>query len=185
MSTLRSLFGTKKNDKATSSQAMERLRSVQEMLVKKQDFLEKKIEKELLAVKTHGMANKRAALQALSRKKRYEQQLTKIDGTLTTIEFQIEALDNAGTNVEVMNAMRTASDALKAAHKNMKVDDVHDIMDEIQEQQEVADEISNAISRPAGINLDFDEDELLAELEALQVILLAFTLLISVFLVRD
>jgi charged multivesicular body protein 4 len=36
--------------------------------------------------------NKRAALQALKRKKRYEKQLQQIDGTLSTIEMQREAL---------------------------------------------------------------------------------------------
>ena len=43
-----------------------------------------------------------AALQALKRKKRYEKQLQQIDGTLSTIEFQRDALENASTNTEVL-----------------------------------------------------------------------------------
>ena len=42
-----------------------------------------------------------AALMALKRKKRLEKQLQQIDGTLSTIEFQREALENAQTNTEV------------------------------------------------------------------------------------
>lgn len=36
------------------------------------------------------------------------------------------------------------------------VDDVHDIMDDIQEQTEIANEISNALSQPVGFQ-DVDE----------------------------
>ena len=62
-----------------------------------------------------------AAIQALKRKKRYEKQLGQIDGTLSTIEFQREALENASTNTEVLNVMGDAAVALQAAHKNMYV----------------------------------------------------------------
>lgn len=60
-----------------------------------------------------------AALQALKRKKRYEKQLAQIDGTLSTIEFQREALENANTNTEVLKNMGLAAKAMKAAHDNM------------------------------------------------------------------
>lgn len=62
-----------------------------------------------------------AALQALKRKKRYEKQLAQIDGTLSTIEFQREALENANTNTEVLKNMGYAAKAMKAAHDNMCV----------------------------------------------------------------
>lgn len=59
------------------------------------------------------------AIAALRRKKRYEKQQQQIDGTLTTIEFQREALENASTNTEVLNVMGEAAKALKASHKSM------------------------------------------------------------------
>lgn len=135
---------------------------------KKQDFLEKKIEQELVTAKKNGTKNKRAALQALKRKKRYEKQLAQIDGTLSTIEFQREALENANTNTEVLKNMGFAAKAMKAAHENMDIDKVDDLMAEITEQQEVAQEISDVISRPVGFGEDYDEDELMAELEELE-----------------
>lgn len=61
------------------------------------------------------------ALAALKRKKRYEKQLQQIDGTLSTIEFQREALENASTNTEVLNVMGAAAKALKVAHGKMYV----------------------------------------------------------------
>ena len=60
-----------------------------------------------------------AALNALKRKKRLEKQLQQIDGTLSTIEFQREALENAQTNTEVLKNMSYAAKALKAAHQHL------------------------------------------------------------------
>ena len=60
-----------------------------------------------------------AALMALRRKKRLDKQLQQIDGTLSTIEFQREALENAQTNTEVLKNMSYAAKALKAAHQHL------------------------------------------------------------------
>lgn len=60
-----------------------------------------------------------AAIQALKRKKRYEKQLQQIDGTLSTIEMQREALEGANTNTAVLSTMQGAAEALQWAHKNM------------------------------------------------------------------
>lgn len=62
-----------------------------------------------------------AAIQALKRKKRYEKQLQQIDGTLSTIEMQREALEGANTNTAVLTTMKKAADALKHAHQHMYV----------------------------------------------------------------
>uniref|UniRef100_U6CSL6 Charged multivesicular body protein 4b n=1 Tax=Neovison vison TaxID=452646 RepID=U6CSL6_NEOVI len=152
----------------TPQDAIQRLRDTEEMLSKKQEFLETKIEQELTAAKKHGTKNKRAALQALKRKKRYEKQLAQIDGTLSTIEFQREALENANTNTEVLKNMGYAAKAMKAAHDNMDIDKVDELMQDIADQQELAEEISTAISKPVGFGEEFDEDELMAELEELE-----------------
>ncbi|KAK1795658.1 hypothetical protein P4O66_001150 [Electrophorus voltai] len=170
MSLFGKLFGSGgKGGKSPSPQeAIQRLRDTEDMLTKKQEFLEKKIDQELLTAKRNGTKNKRAALQALKRKKRYEKQLAQIDGTLSTIEFQREALENANTNTEVIKNMGFAAKAMKAAHDNMDIDKVDELMQDITEQQELAQEISDAISKPVGFGEEFDEDELLAELEELE-----------------
>ncbi|CAF95754.1 unnamed protein product, partial [Tetraodon nigroviridis] len=170
MSVLMKLFGSggKSGKQPTPQEAIQRLRETEEMLTKKQEFLEKKIDQELLTAKKNGTKNKRAALQALKRKKRYEQQLNQIDGTLSTIEFQREALENANTNTEVLKNMGMAAKAMKQAHHNIGVDNIDDLMADIAEQHELAQEISDTISRPVGPGIDFDEDELLAELEEME-----------------
>merc|ERR1719389_1269699 len=80
--------------------------------------------------------------------------------------------------------MNDAAKALKKANADLDVDkvgsaedqiinfknitfQVHDMMDDIAEQQDVAKEISEAISSPVAFGQEFDEDELEAELDAL------------------
>lgn len=104
----------------------------------------------------------------MKRKKRYEQQLEQLQGTLTTIETQREALENANTNAAVLDTMKGASDALKKSHKDMDIDKVHDMMDDIAEQNDIANEISNAISTGIVSPNAVDEDELARELEELE-----------------
>lgn len=169
MSFLGKVFGGKPKEQApTTEQAIQKLKEIEDMLGKKQEHLEKKIENELLTARKAGTKNKRVALEALKRKKRMEKQLHQIDGTLTTIEFQREALENAATNTEVLKIMGFASKALESAHKGMTMEDVEDIMDDIQEQITLADEIGQAFSQPIGFADDIDEDELLDELEELE-----------------
>uniref|UniRef100_A0A8C4SKD9 Charged multivesicular body protein 4Bb n=1 Tax=Erpetoichthys calabaricus TaxID=27687 RepID=A0A8C4SKD9_ERPCA len=144
--------------KAVHSQdTIQNLRDTEEILKKRQDFLEQKISKELLIAKQNGIRNKRVALQALKRKKRYQQHLARIDGILCNIENQREALENASTNREVLDTMSTAAAALKMAHQNMDTDRIDKLMTEITEQQEIEHEISDAISTPIGFADDIDE----------------------------
>ena len=123
---------------------------------------------EVANARKHAKSNKRLALGALKKKKRLEAQLTQIDGTLTTIEQQRETLESANTNTAVLTTMGAAAKALSAANADMDVDKVHDMMDDITEQQEVAKEISDAISSPVNWGHDIDEDELEAELNELE-----------------
>src|SRR5690625_4747767 len=64
--------------------------------------------------------------------------------------------------------MGHAAKALKQAHNNMDVDKVEDLMDEVREQQQIADEISQVISSPMAFGQEVDEDELMKELEDME-----------------
>ncbi|CAO1319563.1 unnamed protein product [Diamesa hyperborea] len=168
MSFFTKMFSSKKAEPVvTTSESIQKLRDTENMLLKKQEFLEQKLEQELDIAKKNASTNKRVALQALKRKKRYEQQLEQLQGTLTTIETQREALENANTNAAVLETMKGAADSLKKTHKDMNVDNVHEMMDDIAEQNDVANEISNAISTGI-IGTGVDDDDLARELEELE-----------------
>lgn len=155
----------KENVPVDTQTAIFKLRETERMLEKKQEYLEMKIEKETSIARKNVKTSKRIALQALKRKKRLEKQLSQIDGTLSTIEFQRDALESSNTNNEVIKNMAFAAKALKQVHQVLDVDDVHDTMDEIHEQSQLSEEISQAICS-VGVN-SFDDSELERELEDL------------------
>lgn len=169
------LFGSKK--KATSprprggqstQESIQRLNEALENLEKRERHIAKRVEKEQGdAKKLIAAKNKNGALMALKRKKMYEGQLVKINGTRMTIENQRMALENANFNQEVMSAMAQGANALQNVNNNMTIDRVDETMDNIQEQMDVANEISEAISQPTGMGYE-DEDELEAELAELE-----------------
>lgn len=103
---------------------------------------------------------------ALKRKKMHENNLEKIQGQVASLQNNLDALENANLNAETMKAMQQGAKAMKQIHGNMNLDKVDQTMDEIEEQVVLGQEISNAISRPMGNEVD--EDELEDELEALE-----------------
>lgn len=162
-------IGGKKEEAACSPrEAIQKLRDVENILEKKQEYLERKIVEEINIAKQQGTKNKRAAIQALRRKKKYEAELRSIDGRLINLENQREALEGVDANAAIIESMKFATDALKFAQKKMNVDQVNDIMDEVAEQHELSREISDAISNSFGMGNDVDMDELEKELEDLQ-----------------
>lgn len=169
MNLLGKIFKNKaKRSPNRTSDALQKLRETEEILSKKQEYLENKILQELQLAKKNSSSNKRAALQALKRKKRYEKQLTQIDGTLTAVEMQRELLEGAKTNTTVVETMQSAADALNTAHKTINVEKVYDLIDDLADQQELSNEVMEAFSKPVGFSTDLDESELEKELEELE-----------------
>lgn len=68
MSFFSKIFGGKKEDETPSTgDAIQKLRETEEMLLKKQEFLEKKIDVELTTARKNGTKNKRGKLTRLVR----------------------------------------------------------------------------------------------------------------------
>jgi charged multivesicular body protein 4 len=158
------LFGRPKAKVADTKSSLDSLRESADMLEKRESHLRGKAEAELERARqlVAHPKTKRHALQCLSRKRTYEAQADRMSLTRFNIEQQAMALEHSTMNVGAMEAMRDGAAAMRAMQKNMTLDDVDDVLDDIQETMEVADEISNAISQPMGA---VDDDELLAELE--------------------
>lgn len=108
------------------------------------------------------------AKNALKKKKTIEQLLSKVEGTMESMEQQLFSIESANLNLETMRAMQEGAKAMKTIHSGLDIDKVDETMDEIREQVELGDEISDAISRPliTGAN-EVDEDELDEELDML------------------
>lgn len=162
-------FSSKKEDKGpTPAEAIAKLRETEGILLKKQEILEEKVDDAIKKAKANGIKNKRLAIQALKSKNKYEKQLKVIDRTLTNLETQREALEQAVSNVQVIETLKFGSESLKIAQKNYRVDQVHNAMDNIAEQLDVAKEISEAISSSVAFGEDISEEDLEEELQQLE-----------------
>ncbi|KAJ3130444.1 ESCRT-III subunit protein snf7 [Nowakowskiella sp. JEL0407] len=162
------LFSRSRKSKQSPKEAIAKLKEVQDNLDKLERKLQSDVDQQLLIAKQNATKNKRVALAALKKKKMLQDRLDKVMGTRTTIDMQVMTIENANFNLETMNAMRAGADALKTLHGKMDINKVDETMDVIQDQMQIADEISNAISQPVGFGVDIDEDELDAELQLLE-----------------
>jgi len=160
-----SLFRRKK--KETPQDAIAHLRDSIEMLDKREEFLNKKIQEQLaLAKKYNAAGNKRMAVSALKRKKMLMDQQQKIAGARDKIEQQMYAIEGAKTNMEALRTMQKGTSALKDIHKDMTAEKVDQVMDDMQDQLDVEDQISQAFGQQIGDVID--EDELLGELDEIE-----------------
>jgi len=163
-----SYFGGRKDPKATTRDAIVTLRQQLQMLEKKDEYLNKKIEEELRKAKANAISNKPAATAALRRKKQFEQELDRLSGTRLTLETQVNAIESANINATTMEAMKKGAEALRTIHSGLNIDKVDQTMDSIREQMELTNEISDAISNPVNVGIENDEEELRRELEELE-----------------
>ena len=107
------------------------------------------------------------ALFAMKRKKMYEAEVDKIQNVKMTLETQVINLESAAQNAQTYKAMAAGSNTMKKIRQDVGIEKVDDIMDEIREEMELAAEINSAIAAPVDPMMA-DEDELLAELNALE-----------------
>lgn len=149
--------------------AIDKLGETEGLLVKRRDLLEKKIAQELEKAKQclH-QKNKRAALMAMKKKKMYEAQLEQVENNILRINEQQMMLENQRTTVETVLALKTGADASKSTMKEMKIDDVDRVLEDINEQNDQMRQIQDAMGAPIGAAAELDEDELLEELEELE-----------------
>ncbi|KAJ7638767.1 vacuolar-sorting protein SNF7 [Roridomyces roridus] len=166
MASFMSYFG-RRDTKQSARDAIVGLRQQLQMIEKKEEHLQKKIEQDLKIAKANAVSNKALATSALKKKRANETQLEQLRGQQMQLEMQVNTLENANLNAETMSAMKKAADVLQQIHSGMSVAKVDETMAAITEQREVANEITELISNPIGTDMATD-DELKAELEALE-----------------
>jgi len=167
MASFMSYFGGRRDPKQTARDAIVTLRQQLQMIEKKEEYLQKKIDEDLKKAKANAVANKAVATAALRRKKANEAELDRMAGTRLQLEMQVNTLESANLNAETMAAMKKASDALSHIHGNLTLDKVDATMNKVQEQRELANDIAEVISNPIGF-LDIDDEQLKTELEELE-----------------
>ncbi|CBH17962.1 hypothetical protein, conserved [Trypanosoma brucei gambiense DAL972] len=166
------LFGFKSSQEAPRpgvspgrpNSSLEELQSKLELLEKREGVLTKKVEDELAKAREfYSKKNKSMALQCMKRKKMAEDELTKIACQKQNLDTLIFTLQNQTMNMEVLAAQKRAKDELKLVNKKMDADGVDNTMDELLEEMDKVNAVSEALRQPLDAQV-VDEDELLAEL---------------------
>eukprot|EP01125_Pyxidicula_operculata_P005966 TRINITY_DN2085_c0_g1_i1.p1 TRINITY_DN2085_c0_g1~~TRINITY_DN2085_c0_g1_i1.p1 ORF type:complete len:122 (-),score=36.95 TRINITY_DN2085_c0_g1_i1:392-757(-) len=111
--------GQPKKQQVNPQQTIENLRGTLDMLEKRENYLESKIQKELQVAKQQSTKNKKLALMALKRKKAYEAQIEKLGGARSTMETMILAIESATTNLAALTGMTEGARAIRILNNNM------------------------------------------------------------------
>ena len=115
--------------------------------------------------------DKRGALMALKKKKLLDKEIGTIQATQFTMEQQCMMLEQAVTQVETVSTMKQGQQAMAAQQAKMGgIDAVEDVLDDIAEQQQDQEEITDALAQGIGGGLMglMDDEDLLGELDELE-----------------
>ena len=167
MNKLRKIFSLLFKSKTDSSDNIQQTTNIQEVLIEKQRMIEGRIRETTITAKQNRKTNKREALKALAEIKRLERRLKGVDGQLSKLEMQKDALEDAKINTKVLQTVKNNAKAIRTNQKDMSVEKVHDIMDNMIEQQDVHKEITEAFSNPLPNEIIIDENDLELEFNEL------------------
>lgn len=111
-------------------------------------------------------AVKAKAMRVLKQKKMYEQQLDNLRGQSFNMEqanFAHQTLKDTHITVQ---AMKDGMKAMKKDFKNINIEEIDDVQDELADMMDQAEEVQEALGRTYNTP-EIDDDELAAELDAL------------------
>lgn len=108
------------------------------------------------------------AMDVLKRKKMYETQRDNLAAQQFNIDQAAFSIESAKANIETVAAMKTANKELKKTiQKDLDVDAIEDITDDMAEMMDEFNEINEALGRNFATPEEIDETDLEAELEML------------------
>ena len=108
--------------------------------------------------------DQRGAVMALKNMKMFEGELTKLDGQQIMLEQQKMTIQSTHADVDVVNSLRAGNQAITNMNKNMDVDSIADLQDEMAENMQEIQERNELFSAAAEEN----KDDLLAELDDIE-----------------
>lgn len=110
------LFGKKKE--VDPNESINKMKDTQDTLQKREQLLNKKIEKETEEAKKHMQKNnKKAALICLKRKKQYEAEIEKLNKQMMNIETMSLQLEQTVIDMETFKAQQQGAKAMKDIFK--------------------------------------------------------------------
>ncbi|KAI9484473.1 Snf7-domain-containing protein [Zychaea mexicana] len=172
------LFGTNKrtpkptlNDAISStdvrSDAVEvKIRKLDAELTRYRDQM-KKMREGPAKVQCQALAVQQKALRVLKQRKLYEAQQDNLQQQSFNMEQAQMTTENLRNVMATVDAMQTANKEMKKQYKNVNLDKIDQLQDEMEDLIEQANEVQESLGRSYNLPDDVDEDDLEAELDAL------------------
>jgi hypothetical protein len=160
------LFGFKKNEKRDDirpkiAEAIKLITETIDTQQKRKMHLERQIDALTVEIKTLITKNKKeTALLLLKKQKMIKKQVSVMDDSIFNLELQKMNLENNSIQKASIDAFKQASSVLKESA--VEVEEVERVMDDLQDETDRQQEISEALARPL-ISIDVDDE--LAEIE--------------------
>ncbi|KAL9558005.1 hypothetical protein MBANPS3_001105 [Mucor bainieri] len=107
------------------------------------------------------------ALRVLKQKKLYEAQRDNLQQQSFNMEQAQMTTENLRNVMATVDAMQTANKEMKKQYKNVNLDKIDQLQDEMEDLMEQANEVQETLGRSYNLPDDIDEDDLEAELDAL------------------
>jgi charged multivesicular body protein 4 len=162
------MFGKKADATPSPNAQIQKLGDTLEVIEKREEVLNKKIDQEVAkAREATKKGNKTVALTHLKRKKQYEEQANKLAAQRQNIEVMQMKMEEAAMNMETLKAQKEGAKAIQNMYGKTTIDKVDADMDKVREVMENANDISEAIAQPMGVD-DLLTDELEEEFAQLE-----------------
>lgn len=153
-----------------ASKSVERRGGVVDEKIKKLDDELLKYKQQMAKMKP-GPARKQIearALRTLKQKKLYEKQRDSLYNQQFNIDQTKFATENARETVTMVDAMKSAQTELKSAFKEIDIDNIEDLHDDMSELMEQSEEVQDVLGRSYGLPEEVSEADLLEELNGLE-----------------
>ncbi|KAJ3741511.1 Snf7 family [Lentinula detonsa] len=108
------------------------------------------------------------ALRTLKQKRLYESQLAQLAQQTFNMENAALTTENMRNTMATVDALQASNKEIKKQYGKINIDKIDDMHDEMEEMLERANEIQESLGRSYAVPDELDEDDLEAELDALQ-----------------
>ena len=147
-------------------EAIAKTLSEMELLEKRISDYEKKIESLTEKARIQlSKGNKQSAKTLMIKKRNYLKILENSQNTLSILDKQIIDLKNVESNANFAEILKSTVEVGKQI--KVDVDDLHEVMDDITERKDAAEEIRNGI-KEMNLNNEEDDEDIMKELEELE-----------------
>lgn len=162
------LFGKKKAavQAETPISCIQSMRNTIQMLEKKNQLLDKRSQEKYKEAQSFKKTNITRAKRCLMMKKQFIEQIGHNENKILLLEKQIQSIEDAELNKNVMLSMQNGKNILKEQQKMVDVDSIDDVFDDIQEVMDDGKRINEALASSLLTGDDIDVDEELNDMIA-------------------